>query len=208
MPVPWAALVSFVLVTSLTPGPNNISAMSLGITHGYRKSFRFLSGIVVGFFVVMCICALIATILFKSLPFIEPYLRIAGSLYIVWLAIHTFIGSLKADPTSAKSLGFLDGLLLQMLNVKVIVYGLTLYSTFLASMSGNGILIGISATAFAVIGFGAVSVWNLAGTSFSRFFQKVILRTILAATLSLLLLYCAAESSGLLQLIELRFHMT
>jgi cysteine/O-acetylserine efflux protein len=202
MPVQWVALVSFVLVTTFTPGPNNVSAMSLGITHGYRKSFKFLSGIVIGFFVVMCICALIATVLFKSLPFVEPYLRIAGSLYIVWLAIRTFFGSLKTEHTSANALGFLDGLFLQILNVKVIVYGLTLYSTFLVSISGYGVLIALSATAFAVIGFAAISLWNLAGASLSSLFQKAVLRRILATVLSLLLLYSAAESSGLVQLLE------
>jgi cysteine/O-acetylserine efflux protein len=208
MPIQWAALVSFVLVTTFTPGPNNISAMSSGITYGYGKSLKFLSGIVVGFFVVMCICALIATMLFKSLPFVEPYLQVIGSLYIVWLAIHTFMSSLNADAPSAKALGFHDGLLLQVLNIKVIVYGLTLYSTFFASISGKEILIGLSATALAIIGFAAISLWNLAGTSLSRFLQKAVLRRILASALSLLLLYSAAESSGLMRLIESGFHHT
>jgi len=201
MAIQWLALLSFVLVTTFTPGPNNISAMSLGISYGYRKSFKFLSGIALGFVAVMCLCALVATALLKSFPFIEPYVRILGALYIVWLAAHTFVGSLKADASSAKPLGFLEGVLLQVLNAKVLIYGLTLYATFLASISGRAILIGLSAIAFTVIGFVAISLWNLAGTAFSRLFQRLVVRRILATALSLLLLYSAVESSGLMRLL-------
>jgi len=201
MPVQWAALASFVLVTSFTPGPNNISAMSVGVSVGYRRSLGFLAGIAVGFVVVMCLCALIATLLVKSLPIIEPFLRIAGSLYIVWLAIQTLRGSLKADRTSARSLRFLDGLTLQILNVKVIVYGLTLYSTFLQSIAGQGLPIALSAITFAAVGFASISAWNLAGTTFSRLFTVDGLRKVLAAVLSLMLLYSAVESSGVMKIL-------
>jgi cysteine/O-acetylserine efflux protein len=197
MQIQWLALTSFVLVTTLTPGPNNISAMSLGISHGYRASLRFLAGITTGFFLIMCVCALIAAFLLGSFPFIEPYLRIGGSLYIVWLAIHTFLGSLKADPAASAPLGFRDGLLLQVLNPKVIVYGLTLYSTFLLALSGRVGLIVVSACAFAAVGYGAISLWAVAGTSFARLFKKPLVRKLSSAVLSLVLLYSAGETSGL-----------
>jgi len=196
----WAALISFVMVTSFTPGPNNVSSMSLGISFGYRRSLRFLGGIAAGFVLVMLACAVISAMLFRFLPSIEPYMKIVGSLYIVWLAIHTFIGSLREGAASGKALGFLDGFLLQVLNVKVIVYGLTLYSTFLSPIAGSGALIPLSALALAFVGFAAISTWNLAGATFSQVFQRAVPRRILATALSLLLLYSAAESSGLLQL--------
>jgi cysteine/O-acetylserine efflux protein len=199
MAVQWLPLTSFVLVTTFTPGPNNISAMSLGISHGYRKCLQFLTGITLGFFIIMCVCAIIDTLLLKSFPFIEPYLRIVGALYIVWLAVHTFLGSLKADPATISPLRFHDGLLLQLLNPKVIVYGLTLYSSFLLAISGNVALILLSAIVLAAIGFVAISTWAFAGTSFSRFFKTPVIRTIVAAALSLLLLYSAVECSGLIK---------
>ena len=197
--MPWAALISFVVVTSFTPGPNNVSSMSLGISFGYRKSLLFLGGIAAGFVVVMLACAVVSAVLFRFLPSVEPYMKIVGSLYIVWLAIHTFIGSLREGAASGKALGFLDGFLLQVLNVKVIVYGLTLYSTFLSPIAGDSVLISLSAVSLAMVGFAAISTWNLAGATFSRLFQQAVPRRILATALSLLLLYSAAESSGLLR---------
>ena len=122
-------------------------------------------------------------------------------LCIVWLAVHTFLGSLKTDPASSKPLGFIDGLLLQLLNPKVIIYGLTLYATFLAAISGHAGLIALSAVSLAIVGFAAISLWAFAGTTFSRLFQRPVLRRVLAGVLSLLLLYSAAESSGLMKLL-------
>ena len=124
-------------------------------------------------------------------------MKIIGSLYIVWLAVHTFVGSFHGAGGSARALGFLDGLLLQVLNVKVIVYGLTLYSTFLSPICGSGVLVILSAVALAFVGFAAISVWNLAGTAFSRAFKQTVPRRILATALTLVLLYSAVESSGL-----------
>jgi len=198
MSLSWVALVSFVLVTTFTPGPNNVSSMALGMSHGFRGSLRFLFGIAAGFVVVMALCALVSVLLATWLPAIEPYLRIVGSLYIVWLAVHTFLGSLRAEPATARRLGFMDGFLLQALNAKVIIYGLTLYSTFLAPISADPLLGGLSAVALAAVGLVAVSVWNVAGAFFSRQFQKPVLRRIVAAVLSLFLVYSALESSGLL----------
>ncbi|HUV12490.1 MAG TPA: LysE family transporter [Acidobacteriota bacterium] len=199
MQIQWVALASFVAITTFTPGPNNIASMSQSVSHGYRGSLRFLTGITAGFAVVMCLCAAIATLLLKTFPYIEPYLRIAGSLYIVWLAIHTFLSSLKTGSTSVRSLGFIEGFLLQLLNPKVIVYGLTLYSTFLVVVAGQLALIAISATVFASIGFVAVTTWALAGSALSRLLKKSIIRRIVTVAFSLLLLYSAAESSGLIK---------
>jgi cysteine/O-acetylserine efflux protein len=196
--ISWIPLVTFVFVTSFTPGPNNISSMSLGISHGYRRSLPYLSGIASGFFVVMCACAIVDTLLVQWFPRFEPYLRIAASLYIVWLAVRTFTESFSADTESRPLLRFHNGVLLQLLNPKAIAYGLTLYSSFLLAVakSAGGIL--VSAVAFAAVSFSSVTTWALVGTTLARWLRQPLARRIAAAVLSLLLLYSAVESSGLL----------
>ena len=198
MQIQWLALCSFVVVTTFTPGPNNISSMSLGISAGYRKSLRFLSGVTVGFFGVMCLCALVAAAVLSAFPRLQVFLRIAGSLYIVWLAVHTFLDSFKADPEGKPALGFASGLLLQLLNAKVIVYGLTLYSTFLAALSNRPVLLALSAAVFALVGFSATSAWTLLGSTFTRLLSNPLVRRVTAGVLALVLLYSAVDSSGLL----------
>ena len=80
-------LMSFVVVTTFTPGPNNISSASMGVTYGYKKTFSYLMGISSGFFVVMMACAYLSGALLNLLPSAERYLRWVGACYILWLAI-------------------------------------------------------------------------------------------------------------------------
>jgi cysteine/O-acetylserine efflux protein len=198
MQIQWVALCSFVVVTTFTPGPNNISAMTLGISAGYRKSLPFLAGIVAGFFGVMCLCALVAAAVLSTFPRLQVYLRIGGSLYIAWLAIHTFLGSFKSDPEGKPALGFANGLLLQLLNAKVIIYGLTLYSTFLSALSNRPFLLALSAAVFAVVGFSSTSAWALLGSTFTRLLSNTLVRRVTAGVLALVLLFSAIDSSGIL----------
>ena len=204
MELPWVALSSFVLVTTFTPGPNNVSAMSVGITAGYRRTLPFLGGILLGFFLVMCFCALVSAALLAAFPWLQVALRIGGSLYIAWLAVHTFLDGLRPDPAGRPALGFASGLLLQVLNVKVIVYGLTLYSTFLAALSGRPVLLAVSAVVFALVGFCSTSTWALAGSALTRVLSRPLVRRITFTALALVLLYAAVESSGLADLLGSR----
>lgn len=46
MTVDLAATATFILVTTFTPGPNNILSASMGAYFGYRRTAPFLFGIV------------------------------------------------------------------------------------------------------------------------------------------------------------------
>ncbi|HVO40368.1 MAG TPA: LysE family transporter [Spirochaetia bacterium] len=202
MDIPWVALAGFVLVTTFTPGPNNISALSVGISAGYRKALRFLGGVTAGFFIVMCLCALVAGTILSAFPRLQVFLRIGGSLYIAWLAVHTFREGLRTESGAKPVLGFAGGFVLQILNAKVIIYGLTLYSAFLAPLAGQSVLLAASAVVFAAVGFCATSVWALAGSTFTRVLSNPLVRRVSSTVLALLLLYSAVESSGLLTLVS------
>ena len=79
-------LAIFVLVTTFTPGPGNIASAAMGMLYGYRRTVRFLSGIVVGYLLVMLLCAFLSSALLGIIPAIEPALRLFGACYILWLA--------------------------------------------------------------------------------------------------------------------------
>jgi len=74
-------LISFVLITTITPGPNNVSSAAMGVNHGFRKTLHYLLGISIGFFLVMMICAYLATALLTFVPAAERYLRWVGAVY-------------------------------------------------------------------------------------------------------------------------------
>ena len=54
MKIETFSLISFVIITTFTPGPNNISSASMGIMYGYKKTLDFLLGIAAGIFKRIC----------------------------------------------------------------------------------------------------------------------------------------------------------
>jgi cysteine/O-acetylserine efflux protein len=199
----WLALLSFIVVTTYTPGPNNISAASMGVLYGYKRTLPYLLGIVSGFFLMMTLSGLVSGFLLEKIPAFEGILRIAGAIYILWLAWHTLQASYSFDEEEEqKPLGYLQGFFLQVLNVKVIVYGLTLYSTFLAGKIPSLPVLILSAAALSAVGFTSVSLWTLFGAGIRKYLNQPKIRRIVNIVLALLLVYTAVDLSGVLKLIQ------
>ena len=193
------ALISFVAVTTYTPGPNNISAASMGVLYGYKRTLPYMLGVVSGFFMMLTLSGLVSGFLIEKIPAFEVVLRIAGALYILWLAWHTLRASYTFDEEQAKPLGFIQGFLLQVLNVKVIIYGLTLYGTFLANKIPSLLHLALSALLFAGVGFTSVSLWTLFGAGIRRYLNRPKVRQVVNVGLALLLVYTAVDISGVLK---------
>ena len=192
------ALASFVLITTFTPGPNNISSASMGVIYGYSRTLRYLTGITGGFFVVMLICAFLSNQLLGALPSVEKYLRYMGGGYILWLAVGTLRTSYRFEVSDQPPKAFKKGFLLQLLNPKVAVYGLTLYSTLLAPISGQPGSLAASALLLAGTAFCATSTWALFGAAIRNSFHNEKVRKMINLALASLLLYTALELSGIL----------
>ncbi len=194
-------LISFGLIAVFTPGPNNISCTSMGVLHGYKKTIRYILGIVIGFFLLMLVCALVASTLSTLLPSFEMILSIAGAVYIAWLAVETLGASYTFDIGEQKPLGFWRGMMLQVLNPKAIVFGITIYSTFLLPIKGNIVWQIGSALSFAFMVFLATSTWTLFGSALRRYLNQPIVRKVVNTILAIFLFYTAIELSGLIDLI-------
>ena len=196
------ALISFVAVTTYTPGPNNISAASMGVLYGYKRTLPYMLGMVSGFFMMLTLTGLVSGFLLEKIPAFEVILRIAGALYILWLAWHTLQATYAFDEEEeTKPLSFIQGFLLQVLNVKVIVYGLTLYGTFLADKIPSLPALALSALIFSGVGFTSVSLWTLFGAVIRRYLNRPKVRRTVNIILALLLVYTAVDISGVLKLI-------
>jgi cysteine/O-acetylserine efflux protein len=195
------ALATFIVVTSFTPGPNNISSASMGILHGYRTSLPYLFGITAGFLVVMVLCGVVSSTLIGFFPPVERALRYVGAAYILWLAYHTLRASYTFEEDRRTVFGFARGVFLQVLNPKVIVYGFTLYSTFLSGVVKNAPSLAGSALALAGVAFCATSSWALFGAVIRAHLNRPRVKRILNLALALLLVYTAVQISGVLELI-------
>ena len=198
MTVQVIPLISFVIITTFTPGPNNLSSASMGMIYGYRKTVNYLAGITSGFFVVMIACAYLSQAILEILPVAEQYLRWLGAGYIIWLAIAVLRSDVSMSGDKDISQPFLKGLMLQLCNPKVAIYGLTLYSTFLAPISGRSDYLLISAILFALTAFTATSTWALFGVAIRTKLTNDTFRRTINGFLALLLIYAAIKLSGIM----------
>lgn len=118
----------YALVTSFTPGPNNILAFHTVGQKGWVQGRATLAGIVAGFFSVMAVCALGCYQLERLLPALTQVLPFAGALYLFWLALH-LLRSTPAKDVSPRST-FWSGFFLQFVNGKIILYAITIYTGY------------------------------------------------------------------------------
>lgn len=153
-----------------TPGPANIFALSCAMTHGRRNAMKAWAGLLCGF----CVAALLAALAVHLVGLaIGPYISLVkylGAAYILYLAWKTY----KASITDRGDVGcsFWDGFMVQLTNAKMILFDLTVYSTFVLPYSERFIdLLPVSALLL-IAGPGANLLWLMAGSVLRPFVTK------------------------------------
>jgi cysteine/O-acetylserine efflux protein len=185
--------LAYVVVTTFTPGPNNILAMSNAMQSGYRKTLGFLAGMTAGFFVVMMACALFNVLLIRVLPQARFWLNLFGAAYMLYLAVHILrSGSPEDRPESSSLNTFSAGFVLQFLNLKVILYGITVFSMFITQAFSDLKVELFFAPVLAGVGFVSISCWALGGDIFRSYLKKYY--RIFNLAMAVLLVYTAIAS--------------
>lgn len=183
----------FAFITTFTPGPNTISSGTMGLNWGYRKSLPYFFGIATGFFGIMVLSSTLAVLLESLLPSVVTYVTIAGAAYILYLAWHIRSSSYVLKDSPARMPGYLNGLVLQLLNPKVSILGLTVYTTFLREMPRTTLNILVSTLFFTGLSFSALSTWALCGTAISTLLKDGKKRNVVNTILALALVYMAIK---------------
>jgi cysteine/O-acetylserine efflux protein len=183
--------LTFVLISTFTPGPNNISSAAMGALHGYKHTLKFLLGITGGFLLVMFFCAWVSATFLNIFPAFEPLIRFVGAAYILYLAFGILKASYSFDSGSVRPMGFAKGFMLQLLNPKLIIYGLTLFSTFLVSISDSPPQLLVALVLLAALSFCSISVWTLFGSLINAYLRHPRARLIVNGILALFLVYTA-----------------
>jgi cysteine/O-acetylserine efflux protein len=190
-------IISYVLISTFTPGPSNISSASLAVVHGYKNTMRFQAGLAAGVFLLMFLSGLLSTTIVKFFPTFEPIMRYVGAVYILYLAFGILKASYTFTETKDIPLGFLHGFTLQILNPKLFVYAFTLFSAFLATMTRNIAVLLFVATFLAAVAFCATSTWALFGTAIKTYLQHPRLKLFINIILALSLVYAAISLTGI-----------
>ena len=112
------------VINAFTPGPGNILALNTVTNYGYKKGRPLYWGIFAGYYVVQVICAVFVFGVSTFLPDLLGIMKYIGAAYILWLAVHIALSKPTTD-TVEKSASFLKGFLLQFVNVKIYLFGIT-----------------------------------------------------------------------------------
>jgi threonine/homoserine/homoserine lactone efflux protein len=185
----------YVVVTTFTPGPNNLMAMSNGLHTGFRRTIRFLMGVFAGFIVVMSVCAFANFAFMKLLPSIHVWLNLFGAAYMIYLAIHVMRSKPHLEEENESLNTFTAGFYMQLINPKAILYGMTVFSNFIIPTYQSIAQLVLFALFLATVALIATSCWAYFGVIFRTFFSRY--DRIINLTMGLLLIYTAIASLNL-----------
>ena len=188
------AFISYVFVSCITPGPNNIMSMNNGARYGVKKSLPFCAGVGTGFSLVLIGCILCNLFLNRYIPRIVDVMTVLGAGYILYLAWVVWKDKNKGEKKKPRQLdtrAFGTAVILQFVNPKGLLFGMTLITNFVFPYD-QSIEAFIMVLAFNwVVVFLSCGCWVLFGSVFRSFFDKY--RKVLNGVMALLLVYCAAS---------------
>ena len=138
----WLLFVLAVIALVATPGPNVLYLVSRTLAQGRAAGFVSLAGTSSGFLLHALAAAFGLSALLAAVPVAYDTIRIAGAIYLAWLAWTTWRAQdavAVAGTTSrvpARKL-FRDGLVTSILNPKVAMFQLALFPQFVDPAHGS-----------------------------------------------------------------------
>jgi threonine/homoserine/homoserine lactone efflux protein len=187
--VPFATWLLFLLACIAlvaTPGPNILYLVSRTLAQGRAAGFVSLAGTTTGFMFHVLAAALGLSALLVAVPYAYDAIRIAGAIYLAWLAWSTWrapdivagngrastvaSSEAKALPTSKL---YRDGMITSILNPKVAMFQLALFPQFVdpahGSVLAQSLLLGATQVVVHVAGD---SMFVLAAAGVRRWFGQ------------------------------------
>ncbi|WP_342555877.1 LysE family transporter [Paenibacillus sp. FSL R7-0652] len=169
------SLVAYAVIASFTPGPNNIISMTHAGKQGFRSTFPFISGVAAGCLLIMMMSGYFNLVLYEYIPVITPALNVLGCIYMLYLAfkiMRSTSHASEAEENPKHTYSFWFGFTLQLINPKVILYGLTAMSVFVLPHTQSHQLLLLYSLLLTLIGISANLTWAFGGSLFQPFLLK------------------------------------
>jgi threonine/homoserine/homoserine lactone efflux protein len=169
----FIALAIFALVSSITPGPNNLMLMASGTNFGFPRSYPHMLGVVLGYAAMLLIVGSGVGLAIHSSPTASLVLKVASSVYMLWLAWKIATAPPpSAEPRSgARPLTFLQACAFQWINPKGWAMALTATAVYVPTQSPVAGLL-VVALVFAVINLPVVGLWTGIGVQLRRLLDR------------------------------------
>lgn len=166
----FLALLGFGIVTSVTPGPNNMMLLASGVNFGLRRTVPHMLGISLGHALMVFLVGLGIAGIFRAWPPALTVLKAGSVGYMLWLAwkiAHS--GAPGEGRARAAPLSFLQAAAFQWVNPKAWAMALGAVTAYVATPSAAAYL--LVAVSFMVVNFPSVMIWAAAGQGLRRWLE-------------------------------------
>ncbi len=165
-------LALFALVSSITPGPNNVMLASSGLNFGFRRSLPHLLGVNLGFTLMIFLVGVGLGSVFQQLPILYTVLKYAGAAYLLYLAWKIAgSGSMEDGVVRGKPFTFLQAAAFQWINPKAWVMAVGVVATYTPQTSFFANLV-IATVVCGIVNLPSISIWVTFGTALRRVLHK------------------------------------
>lgn len=159
----------FAVVTSITPGPNNILLTASGANFGFRRTLPHMVGIGVGFLSLIFAAGLGVGAVILASPILHQGLKLIGAGYLLWLAWQLAGAGAVESMAKARPMRFHEAALFQYINPKAWMMAVGAIAAFTTPGGDFAVELTLIALIFAVINLPCVSLWALFGVGIGKF---------------------------------------
>jgi threonine/homoserine/homoserine lactone efflux protein len=165
-------LAMFALVSSITPGPNNVMLAASGLNFGFRRTVPHLLGVNLGFTLMIFLVGIGLGSVFQEFPQLYTVLKYAGAAYLLYLAwkIATS-GQMDDGEVRGKPFTFLQAAAFQWINPKAWVMAVGVVATY-TPQNGFFANLVIATVVCGVVNLPSVGIWVTFGTALRRVLHK------------------------------------
>jgi threonine/homoserine/homoserine lactone efflux protein len=165
----------FLIVTAITPGPNNLLVMRTASRNGWRGALPAIVGVVAGGLALLGAVIVGAGSAFITWPALRSGVEAGGVLYLVWLGVRLFAEAGRETSAMALRAGFRGLFVFQFLNPKGWVMVLTVVAAMPATGTADTFL--HLAPLFVCIPSFCLLLWAALGDAVSRHLSRAVVRT-------------------------------
>lgn len=128
-----SALLILATATSFTPGPNTTLSTALAANRGLRGALHFVLAVPVGWGLLFTLSAVGLGSVVMAVPTLRWAIVLGGVAYLLWLARRLWgSGQLTQANDSQLDVSFIQGVLLQFLNIKAWMLSLSIVAGWVA----------------------------------------------------------------------------
>ena len=167
-----APFLIYCFINSISPGPANLCSLSAALRYGRQAALRQWRGLATGFTIDSLAAVLTVRLLGAVLGDTVGVLSWIGAVYILWLAWNILRSAGTMPEADDRQPCFLSGLLVNLTNVKVILYCITTLSAFVLPYTDSfWWLLGVGLF-LPLTGPSCNLVWLFAGVRLKALFAK------------------------------------